>query len=163
MSITFSSLFFTLFLYDSALLFSFPFPPLISLSLSLPHTLLAHIGTHFKLSLSSLILLCRETQILRVEPQAPRLDLEQEWSAAPRGCLGRPGQCKLAAGRNWSEEFGTGSGESGRWHEQEQGFVVNAMWETEGLQTLGIVVIVCASLKLLHLLGLISFSEGKRD
>ncbi|XP_056096342.1 Kv channel-interacting protein 4 isoform X1 [Rhinichthys klamathensis goyatoka] len=63
----------------------------------------------------------------------------------------------LGAGRNWSEEFGTGSG---RWHEQEQGVaVVNAMWETEGLQTLGIVLIVCASLKLLHLLGLINFSE----
>ncbi|XP_077058053.1 Kv channel-interacting protein 4 isoform X7 [Siphateles boraxobius] len=65
----------------------------------------------------------------------------------------------LGAGRNWSEEFGTGSGESGRWHEQEQGVAVNAMWETEGLQTLGIVLIVCASLKLLHLLGLINFSE----
>ena len=31
----------------------------------------------------------------------------------------------------------------------------------EGLQTVGIVVIICASLKLLHLLGLIDFSEGK--
>ncbi|CAM4530549.1 unnamed protein product [Leuciscus chuanchicus] len=101
------------------------------------------------------------TRIPRVEPQPPRLDLEQEWSAAPRGCLGQPGQCMLGAGRNWSEEFGTGSGESGRWHEQEQGqgVAVNAMWETEGLQTLGIVLIVCASLKLLHLLGLINFSE----
>lgn len=35
-------------------------------------------------------------------------------------------------------------------------------WESEGLQTVGIVVIICASLKLLHLLGLIDFSEGKR-
>lgn len=34
-------------------------------------------------------------------------------------------------------------------------------WESEGLQTVGIVVIICASLKLLHLLGLIDFSEGK--
>ncbi|XP_015281589.1 PREDICTED: Kv channel-interacting protein 4 isoform X3 [Gekko japonicus] len=33
-------------------------------------------------------------------------------------------------------------------------------WESEGLQTVGIVVIICASLKLLHLLGLIDFSEG---
>uniref|UniRef100_A0A8C4RM27 Kv channel-interacting protein 4 n=1 Tax=Erpetoichthys calabaricus TaxID=27687 RepID=A0A8C4RM27_ERPCA len=32
-------------------------------------------------------------------------------------------------------------------------------WETEGLQTVGIVVIICASLKLLHLLGLIDFSK----
>ncbi|EHH53587.1 hypothetical protein EGM_14260 [Macaca fascicularis] len=32
-------------------------------------------------------------------------------------------------------------------------------WESEGLQTVGIVVIICASLKLLHLLGLIDFSE----
>ncbi|XP_060779882.1 Kv channel-interacting protein 4 isoform X1 [Neoarius graeffei] len=38
--------------------------------------------------------------------------------------------------------------------------MLGTAWETEGLQTLGIVVIVCASLKLLHLLGLISFSEG---
>ena len=35
------------------------------------------------------------------------------------------------------------------------------MWETEGLQTVGIVVLVCASIKLLHLLGIIDFSEGK--
>lgn len=34
-------------------------------------------------------------------------------------------------------------------------------WESEGLQTVGIVVIICASLKLLHLLGLIDFSQGK--
>ncbi|XP_026647958.2 Kv channel-interacting protein 4 isoform X1 [Zonotrichia albicollis] len=33
-------------------------------------------------------------------------------------------------------------------------------WESEGLQTVGIVVIIFASLKLLHLLGLIDFSEG---
>lgn len=71
---------------------------------------------------------------------------------------------------NRSEEgFGVGSGESGGWHEleleqeQEQGVAVSTMWESEGLQTLGIVLIVCASLKLLHLLGLISFSEGKRE
>lgn len=90
--------------------------------------------------------------------------MQREWSAAPRGCLGLPGQCAPAAGGNWSEEeFGGGSGEPGRWHEQEQGVAVGTMWETEGLQTLGIVVIVCASLKLLHLLGLISFSEGKRE
>ncbi|GAA6104264.1 Kv channel-interacting protein 4 isoform X2 [Tachysurus ichikawai] len=37
--------------------------------------------------------------------------------------------------------------------------MLGTAWETEGLQTLGIVVIVCTSLKLLHLLGLISFSE----
>uniref|UniRef100_A0A803TYG9 Kv channel-interacting protein 4 n=1 Tax=Anolis carolinensis TaxID=28377 RepID=A0A803TYG9_ANOCA len=34
-------------------------------------------------------------------------------------------------------------------------------WESEGLQTVGIVVIIFASLKLLHLLGLIDFAEGK--
>lgn len=39
--------------------------------------------------------------------------------------------------------------------------MLNAIWETEGLQTVGIVVLVFASIKLLHLLGLISFSEGK--
>lgn len=34
--------------------------------------------------------------------------------------------------------------------------------ESEGLQTLGIVVVVCSSLKLLHYLGLIDLSDGKR-
>ena len=34
--------------------------------------------------------------------------------------------------------------------------------ESEGLQTLGIVVILCSSLKLLHYLGLIDLSDGKR-
>lgn len=59
---------------------------------------------------------------------------------------------------NWSTEVQ----EPGGWHELGQGAMLATVWETEGLQTLGIVVIVCASLKLLHLLGLISFSEGKR-
>lgn len=39
------------------------------------------------------------------------------------------------------------------------------MWaegESEGLQTLGIVVVLCSSLKLLHYLGLIDLSDGKR-
>lgn len=34
--------------------------------------------------------------------------------------------------------------------------------ESEGLQTLGIVVVLCSSLKLLHYLGLIDLSDGKR-
>ncbi|CAK7303214.1 hypothetical protein VULLAG_LOCUS10256 [Vulpes lagopus] len=34
--------------------------------------------------------------------------------------------------------------------------------EAEGLQTLGIVVVLCSSLKLLHYLGLIDLSDGKR-
>uniref|UniRef100_A0A673AFV5 Kv channel-interacting protein 4 n=1 Tax=Sphaeramia orbicularis TaxID=375764 RepID=A0A673AFV5_9TELE len=37
--------------------------------------------------------------------------------------------------------------------------MLSAIWETEGLQTVGIVILVFASIKLLHLLGLISFSE----
>lgn len=39
------------------------------------------------------------------------------------------------------------------------------MWaegESEGLQTLGIVVVLCSSLKLLHYLRLIDLSDGKR-
>lgn len=43
--------------------------------------------------------------------------------------------------------------------------VPRRMWtkgESEGLQTLGIVVVVCSSLKLLHYLGLIDLSDGKR-
>ncbi|KAL6490584.1 hypothetical protein MHYP_G00009290 [Metynnis hypsauchen] len=79
------------------------------------------------------------------------------------GCLGLPGPCKPTAEGtwalgNWSAEADAESGG----HEPEQGAMLSTVWETEGLQTLGIVVIVCAALKLLHLLGLISFSEGKR-
>lgn len=33
-------------------------------------------------------------------------------------------------------------------------------WEMEGLQTVGILLILCSSLKLLHFLGLIDFSAG---
>ncbi|XP_026886721.2 Kv channel-interacting protein 4 isoform X4 [Electrophorus electricus] len=33
-------------------------------------------------------------------------------------------------------------------------------WEMEGLQTVGILLVVCSSLKLLHFLGLIDFSAG---
>lgn len=79
------------------------------------------------------------------------------------GCLGLPGPCKPTTEGTWT--LGNWSvdaeAESGG-HEPDQGAMLSSVWETEGLQTLGIVVIVCASLKLLHLLGLISFSEGKR-
>lgn len=35
-------------------------------------------------------------------------------------------------------------------------------WEVEGLQTVGILLVVCSSLKLMHFLGLIDLStEGK--
>lgn len=37
-------------------------------------------------------------------------------------------------------------------------------WEVEGLQTVGILLVVCSSLKLMHFLGLIDLSvEGKRN
>lgn len=36
-------------------------------------------------------------------------------------------------------------------------------WEVEGLQTVGILLVVCSSLKLMHFLGLIDLSmAGKR-
>uniref|UniRef100_A0A3P9A8Y1 Kv channel-interacting protein 4 n=1 Tax=Esox lucius TaxID=8010 RepID=A0A3P9A8Y1_ESOLU len=71
------------------------------------------------------------------------------WSAGGAG--GSPG----------ADEAGSGSGAeaSGSGHGGAGGGVLNAVWETEGLQTVGIVVLVCASLKLLHILGLINFSE----
>ncbi|KAG5267028.1 hypothetical protein AALO_G00239010 [Alosa alosa] len=34
-------------------------------------------------------------------------------------------------------------------------------WEMEGLQTVGILLVICSSLKLLHFLGLIDFSTGE--
>lgn len=37
-------------------------------------------------------------------------------------------------------------------------------WEVEGLQTVGILLVVCSSLKLMHFLGLIDISmTGKRN
>lgn len=37
-------------------------------------------------------------------------------------------------------------------------------WEVEGLQTVGILLVVCSSLKLMHFLGLIDLSvAGKRN
>lgn len=37
-------------------------------------------------------------------------------------------------------------------------------WEVEGLQTVGILLVVCSSLKLMHFLGLIDLSTaGKRN
>lgn len=47
------------------------------------------------------------------------------------------------------------------WNDLPVGRMLTLEWESEGLQTVGIVVIIFASLKLLHLLGLIDFSEGK--
>lgn len=65
------------------------------------------------------------------------------------------------AGSGSGSGFGSGYGGGGvEW--AEGGAMLSAIWETEGLQTVGIVVLVFASIKLLHLLGLISFSEGKR-
>ncbi|KAK2860530.1 hypothetical protein Q7C36_004696 [Tachysurus vachellii] len=92
-----------------------------------------------------------------------RLDLGQELGGT-RGCLGVQGPCQSVeegtwALGNWSAEVE----EPGGWHESGQGAMLGTAWETEGLQTLGIVVIVCTSLKLLHLLGLISFSEDSTE
>lgn len=101
------------------------------------------------------------TDLLSTIPWSRSLDLGQELGGT-RGCPGAQGPCQSVeegtwALGNWSAEVE----EPGGWHEQGQGAMLGTAWETEGLQTLGIVVIVCASLKLLHLLGLISFSEGK--
>ncbi|KAM9827210.1 A-type potassium channel modulatory protein KCNIP1 [Neosynchiropus ocellatus] len=41
----------------------------------------------------------------------------------------------------------------------EGGAMLSSIWQTEGLQTVGIVVLVFASVKLLHVLGFINFSE----
>lgn len=83
--------------------------------------------------------------------------MQGNWSAEPGGGAG-PG------GGPEGEEAGSGSGFGsgyGGTEWAEGGAMLSAIWETEGLQTVGIVVLVFASIKLLHLLGLISFSEGK--
>lgn len=91
------------------------------------------------------------------------------------GCPEAPGPCVWAgvtlewAQGNWSislegEEAGSGSGFGsghGAAERADSRAMLSTIWETEGLQTVGIVVLVIASIKLLHLLGLISFSEGK--
>jgi len=81
--------------------------------------------------------------------------VQGNWSAGPGGSA-RPGAVPEG------EEAGSGSGSgNGGVEGAEGGAMLTAIWETEGLQTVGIVVLVFASIKLLHLLGLISFSEGK--
>lgn len=87
--------------------------------------------------------------------------VQGNWSAGPGGSAG-PGPGGVPEG----EEAGSGSGSgfgsgNGGAEWTEGGAMLSAIWETEGLQTVGIVVLVFASIKLLHLLGLISFSEGK--
>lgn len=85
--------------------------------------------------------------------------VQGNWSAGPGGS-GGPGPGGGEDGEEAGSGSGFGSGHGGlEW--AEGGEMLNSIWETEGLQTVGIVVLVFASIKLLHLLGLISFSEGK--
>lgn len=79
--------------------------------------------------------------------------VQGNWTTGPGGSAG-PEAEEAGSGSG----FGSGHGGT-EW--AEGGAMLNVIWETEGLQTVGIVVLVCASIKLLHLLGLISFSEGK--
>lgn len=52
-----------------------------------------------------------------------------------------------------------GSGRGDRMH-----LFFQDKWEVEGLQTVGILLVVCSSLKLMHFLGLIDISmAGKRN
>ncbi|XP_077790554.1 Kv channel-interacting protein 4 isoform X3 [Podarcis muralis] len=51
------------------------------------------------------------------------------------------------------------SGLAADWNDLLARRMLTLEWESEGLQTVGIVVIIFASLKLLHLLGLIDFTE----
>lgn len=53
-------------------------------------------------------------------------------------------------------------GEPSRGKTAREAGTMRAEGEAEGLQTLGIVVALCSSLKLLHYLGLIDLSDGKR-
>lgn len=87
--------------------------------------------------------------------------VQGNWSAGPGGSVGPgPGPGGGPEGEEAGSGSGFGSGYGGtEW--VEGGAMLSAIWETEGLQTVGIVVLVFASIKLLHLLGLISFSEGK--
>lgn len=85
--------------------------------------------------------------------------VQGNWSEGPGGSS-VPGPGGGQEGEEAGSGSGFGSGYGGaEW--SEGGAMLNAIWETEGLQTVGIVVLVFASIKLLHLLGLISFSEGK--
>ncbi|KAG7458890.1 hypothetical protein MATL_G00225410 [Megalops atlanticus] len=67
------------------------------------------------------------------------------------------------AARNVERNGGNRSAGSGGGNGSGPGDMLNILWEAEGLQTVGIVLIVCASLKLLHLMGLITISEDSVD
>lgn len=87
--------------------------------------------------------------------------MQGNWSAGGGGSAGpAPGPEGEEAGSGSGFGSGYGGGSGVEW--TEGGAMLSAIWETEGLQTVGIVVLVFASIKLLHILGLISFSEGKR-
>ncbi|KAG5845088.1 hypothetical protein ANANG_G00135150 [Anguilla anguilla] len=83
----------------------------------------------------------------------------ERWAPAQSPAAGVAPEAGAEVEVEW--EGRNASGGPGGWDGAHAGTMLNAVWETEGLQTVGIVVIVCASLKLLHLLGLINFSEGK--
>lgn len=91
-------------------------------------------------------------RLVRPGPSGLALEWAQgNWSAGPGASPG---------GFEGEEGDGSGSGQGGdEWSESDS--VLSAIWETEGLQTVGIVVLVVASIKLLHILGIINFSEGK--
>lgn len=86
--------------------------------------------------------------------------VQGNWSTGPGGSAGPGGGGPEGEEAGSGSGFGSGHG-GAEW--AEGGAMLNAIWETEGLQTVGIVVLVFASIKLLHLLGLISFSEGKTE
>ena len=86
--------------------------------------------------------------------------VEAEWAQGNWSA----GREEGGAGGEAGSGYGGGSGSGHGGGEREgSGGMLNAVWDTEGLQTVAIVVLVCASLKLLHLLGVINFSEGKRE
>ncbi|KAM8880915.1 Kv channel-interacting protein 4 [Synchiropus picturatus] len=95
----------------------------------------------------------------KVQRARSALDWVQgNWRPRP-GNIISPGPGK---GHEGGEEAESGSGfemvyGDAEWTEGEA--MLSAIWQTEGLQTVGIVVLVFASIKLLHVMGFISFSE----
>ncbi|KAJ8247746.1 hypothetical protein GJAV_G00249810 [Gymnothorax javanicus] len=101
-----------------------------------------------------------QVALIRTREEKKRAPCPSAPERSPFFCAGRR-ECRGVVVERDSGNWSSGSG-AGR-SRGNGGEALNTEWEMEGLQTVAIVLIVCASVKLLHLLGVITFSEDNVD